>query len=55
MALTLAGKNTVCWVIVSVMSTVGQTVGRLGRDDATRSGKRGEYSDWNFQLGITGA
>ena len=54
MALTLAGKNTVCWVIVSV-STVGQTVGRLGRDDATRSGKRGECSDWNFQLGITGA
>ena len=54
MALTLAGKNTVCWVIVSVMSTVGQTVGRLGRDDARR-GKYGECSDWNFQLGITGA
>ena len=54
MALTLAGKNTVCWVIVSAMWTVGQTVGRLGRDDATRSG-RSRPSDWNFQLGITGA
>ena len=30
-------------------------MGRLGRDDATISGKRGQFSDWNFQLGITGA
>ena len=40
-----------CWVIIFVMSTVGQTVGRLGRDDATRLGKRGQCSYWNFPAG----